>query len=152
MQALLRDILIAAGELDKYYESAPTDLWRAKRINDRNALFGLVESDRVLSNGKIRPADITIEIRNGVEWVSCKTSPRGISTFDAPGVFEGPSWQYYKIPRGTVLPLGLAIVKGNYNSRVRATHYTIAPAYDMPLTEFRSLLDDLAILIKTEVA
>lgn len=52
--------------------------------------------------------------------------------------------EYYKIPRGTVLPPGLAIVKDKFNSRVCATHYTIAPAYDMPLSRFKALLDLLA--------
>jgi hypothetical protein len=152
MQTVLRDVLIAAGQIDKYYESAPANLWRAKRKSDKGALFGLADSDKVLSNGKVRSADITIEIRHGVKWVSCKEFPRGISTFDAPNTFRGLSWDYYKIPKGTQLPHGLAIVKDNYNSRMMATHYTVAPAFDMPLSQFRGLLDKLALLVRREVA
>ena len=144
MTEILKDILISAGDIDRYYESAPVNLWRAKRITDRGALFGLVERDKILSNGQLRTADITISVKDGVEWVSCKPSPRGISAFDKPNTFKGSSWEYYKIPSGTVLPAGLAIVKDKFNARMGATHYTIAPAYDMPLSRFKALLDLLA--------
>ena len=152
MQELLKDILIEAGEIDKYYEDTPVNLWRAKKKNDKCSLFGMVEEDKILSNGKLRPADITIEDRHGMKWVCCKPSPRGISTFDKPYTFKGASWEYYKIPMGTKLPGGLAIVKDNFNRRMTATHYTIAPAYDMPLKQFKSLLNQLALLVKKEVA
>jgi hypothetical protein len=35
-------------------------------------------------------------------------------------------------------------MKDEYNSRFSATHYTIAPAYDMPLDQFKSKLAQLA--------
>ena len=112
----------------------------------------MVEKDKVLSNGQVRPSDITITTKNGIEWVSCRPSPRGISTFDKPNVFKGNSWEYYKIPQGTKLPSGLAIVKDKYNSRMGATHYTLAPAHDMPLSQFKSLLDQLAVMVERNVA
>ncbi len=149
---VLKDILISVGDLDRYYENSPVNLWRAKRIKDNGSLFGLVEKDKILSNGQVRPADIKIISKNGVEWVSCKPSPRGISTFDKPNIFKGNSWEYYKIPQGTKLPSGLAIVKDKYNSRMNATHYTLAPVCDMPLAQFKSLLDRLAIIVKRDVA
>ncbi|MCP4492638.1 MAG: hypothetical protein GY820_35820 [Gammaproteobacteria bacterium] len=114
------------------------------------SLFGLVEEDKILSNGQIRPADITIFTKNGTRWVTCKPSPRGISAFDKPNTFKGNSWEYYKIPCGTVLPVGLAIVKDKFNRRMGATHYTIAPSHDMPLSQFKSLLDRLAMLVIRE--
>jgi len=43
-----------------------------------------------------------------------------------------------------VLPRGLAIVKDSYNDTVMARHYTIAPAYDMPLSQFKQLLSKFA--------
>lgn len=149
---ILKDILITAGNIDKYYENSPVNLWRAKRVNDSGSLFGLVEEDKVLSNGKVRPADITIRQKGGEYWVSCRPSPRGISTFDKPNVFKGNSWEYYKIPQGTQLPAGLAIVKDSFNSRMGSTHYTLAPAYDMPLAQFKRLLNQLATLIKRDAA
>ncbi len=150
MTEILKDILISAGDIDRYFEKSPVNLWRGKRITDRSTLFGLVEVDKVLSNGQPRPADITIIINAGIEWVSCRLSPRGISTFDVPNTFKGNSWEYYKIPQGTVLPLGLAIVKDRFNARIGATHYTIAPAYDMPLSQFKNLLNQLAQLVLKE--
>jgi hypothetical protein len=149
---VLRDVLIEAGELDRYYETVPTNLWRARRVRDRGSLLGLVEEEFILSNGRPRPADITIEIRGGAKWVTCRPFPRGISTFDRPNVFSGTSWEYYKIPAGTVLPRGLAIVRDSYRERVRATHHTIAPAWDMPLATFKALLDELAQLIAAGAA
>jgi hypothetical protein len=106
----------------------------------------------VLSNGQVRPADITLETRNSVKWVLCRPSPRGLSTFDAPNVFKGTSWEYYRIPKGTQLPLGVAIVRDRFNPRLDATHYTIAPAHDMPLDQFKNLLDQLALLLIREAA
>ncbi|WP_037054910.1 hypothetical protein [Rheinheimera baltica] len=150
MTEILKDILISAGDIDRYFEQSPVNLWRAKRTTDKGSLFGLVEEDKVLSNGQLRPADITISEKDGVKWVSCRPSPRGISTFDKPNTFKGNSWEYYKIPEGTTLPSGLAIVKDKFNSRISATHYTIAPAYDMPLSLFRSLLNDLATNVVRE--
>lgn len=146
MTEILKDILISAGDIDRYFEKSPVNLWRAKRVTDRGTLFGLVEQDKVLSNGQPRPADISIYSKAGVSWVSCRPVPRGISTFDKPNIFNGSSWEYYKIPQGTVLPLGLALVKDRLNARIGATHYTIAPAYDMPLAQFKNLLNQLAVL------
>ncbi|QUX93850.1 hypothetical protein CYL31_17400 [Marinomonas sp. A3A] len=113
-------------------------------------MFGLVEQDKILSNGQPRPADISISLKAGIKWVSCRPTPRGISTFDKPNTFKGKSWEYYKIPQGTVLPHGLAIVKDRLNSRLGATHYTIAPAFDMPLSQFKNRLNQLAALMAKE--
>lgn len=150
MTEVLKDILISAGDIDRYFETSPVNLWRAKRTTDKGTLFGLVEKDKVLSNGQPRPADISIYEKTGISWVSCRLIPRGISTFDKPNTFKGSSWEYYKIPQGTILPLGLAIVKDRINARIGATHYTIAPAYDMPLAQFKNLLNQLAILVIKE--
>lgn len=138
--------------MDRYYEAAPVNLWRARRTRPAGTVFGLVEADNILSNGQVRPADVTIVEQGGVKWVRCRPSPRGISTFDAPNTFKGDSWEYYRIPRGTQLPIGLAIVRDRYNPRMNATHFTIAPAHDMPLDQFKRLLDQLAILLIQEAA
>jgi len=71
-----------------------------------------------MSNGRARRPDITIE--GG--WVRVRNAPRGISTFDRLGVPSGKDWVYYRIPQGTALPPGLAIVKDSYNDQMRATH------------------------------
>jgi hypothetical protein len=150
MTEVLKDILISAGDIDRYFETSPVNLWRAKRVTDTETIFGLIERDKILSNGQPRPADISIYEKAGVCWVSCRLTPRGISTFDKPNTFRGNSWEYYKIPQGTVLPLGLAIVKDRLNVRMGATHYTVAPAYDMPLSQFKNLLNQLAMVVVRE--
>jgi len=142
---LLKDVLISKGKLESYFEGAvPTTLWRALNRKANQNVFDFIEQPMMLSNGRPRPADIKIESRAGVKWVCIKDRPRGLSTFDQPGLPEGKDWEYYKIPKGTVLPEGIAVVKDEYNTRFGATHYTIAPAYDMPLDQFKSKLAQLA--------
>lgn len=104
MSEVLRDIFIAAGDVDRYYEAAPVNLWRARRTKPAGTVFGLIEEDMVLSNGQIRPADITIEMQDGVKWVRCRPSPRGLSTFDAANVFKGNSWSTTASPRAPSFP------------------------------------------------
>ena len=137
----LKDVFISMGELERYFDGeVPINLWRGLNIKRNMALFDLVEKPYKMSNGKVRKPDLTIE--NG--WVRVKHWPRGISTFDQPGVPKGKDWVHYKIPAGTTLPKGLAIVKDSYNETFMATHYTIAPAYDMPIETFRLLLKNFS--------
>jgi hypothetical protein len=138
---VLKDVLIQTGKIEKYFEGVvPANLWRAKNRKSSGGVFDFIEENTVLSNGRPRQADIKIELRNGVKWVSVKQQPRGISTFDRAGLPKGKDWEYYLIPKDTELPTGLAIVKDQFNTKFQATHYTIAPAYDMPLAQFKSLL------------
>lgn len=72
-----------------------------------------------------------------------------IEADDLDRYFEGKVpvdlWRAYnQIPRGTELPDGLVIVRDELNERWGATHYTLAPAYDMPLSQFVELLSHLA--------
>lgn len=142
---VLKDVLISKNQIDRYYEGAtPLNLWRALNVKRNTHPFEFVEQPFILSNGRPRPADIKIEKIRGKKWVIVRDRPRGISTFDKPGLPAGKDWEYYKIPKGTMLPYGLAIVKDEYNTRFNATHYTIAPAFDMPLSRFKTLLNQLA--------
>ena len=140
-KATLKNIFISMDELERYYEgSVPVNLWRGLNVKRSSGLFDLIQTPFKMSNGRVRKPDITIE--NG--WVRVKHWPRGISTFDKPGIPQGKDWVHYKIPAGAKLPRGLAIVKDSYNDTVMATHYTIAPAYDMPLSQFKLLLNKFA--------
>lgn len=142
---VLKDVLIEKGMIENYFDGkVPTNLWRAFKRNSGKQILDFVEESFILSNGRPRVADIKIETRNGEKWVFVKDRPRGVSTFDKPGVPDGKGWDYFRIPKDTVLPEGLAIVKDLYNTRFQATHYTIAPAYDMPLSQFKSKLNALA--------
>lgn len=143
---VLKDILLEAGELESFFGGVvPVDLWRAKKTKDLGPLFALVEEETVRPRGAPRKPDITIE--DG--WVRVRSRPRGISTFDRPGIFKG-SWGYYKIPAGTLLPVGLVIVRDRFNPIFGATHHTIAPAHDMPLIRFKFLLQELAAMLEQE--
>ncbi|GLQ90236.1 Tse2 family ADP-ribosyltransferase toxin [Dyella flagellata] len=150
---VLKDILLEQGEIDRYYEGqVPTSLWRALNQRSGMALFDLIEEPFEMSNGRHRPPDITIVTRNKVQWVTVSDSPRGISTWDATGIPAGKDWSYYRIPAGTVLPEGLCIVRDHYNRKAGATHHTIAPARDMPLSHFKFLLNKLAENVIKEAA
>jgi hypothetical protein len=89
---------------------------------------------------------------DGQKWVRVESSPRGASTFDQPRVFKGNQWVYYRIEAGTELPSGLAVVRDKFNRNYGARHYTIAPAWDMPLETFKLLLQKLANKLTREVA
>ena len=142
---ILKDVLISKGKLENYFDgSVPTNLWRALNRKSHQGVFDFIEQPMVLSNGRPRPADIKIELRGGVKWVCVKDRPRGLSTFDKYGLPEGKDWEYFRIPKGTLLPEGIAIVKDELNVKFGATHYTIAPAYDMPLSQLKSKLAQLA--------
>jgi len=150
---VLRDVLIGRSQFDRYFDGVtPVNLWRAINRTKPGPAFAFVEEAILLSNGRPRPADIAIVSRDGEKWVLVKDRPRGISTFDSPGFPAGRDWQYLLIPKGTNLPYGLAVVKDEFNSRAGATHYTIAPAFDMPLTRFKLLLDQLLQDILRKVA
>ena len=134
---VLKDVFISMGELDRYFDGAvPVNLWRGLNKKRNTSLFKLIESPFKMSNGRIRKPDLTIE--DG--WVKVKHWPRGLSTFDKPNIPSGKDWVHYRIPAGTRLPSGLAIVKDAHNDSFGATHYTIAPAHDMPIVTFRQLL------------
>jgi hypothetical protein len=149
----LKDLLIDTNELEKYFDTrVPINLWRAKNLSSKDFIFSMVEEKIVRNNGKVRPADITIYKKNGIDWVSVQERPRGISTFDKPNVFKRGRWEYYKIPAGTDIPHGLAVVEDGYNVALGAKHYTIAPAFDMPLLNFKQLLNSLAAVLVKESA
>jgi hypothetical protein len=148
---VLKEILISKGQVDRYFEGlTPVQLWRALNVRRNEHPFQFIEEPFVLSNGRPRPADIAVETISGCKWVRVAERPRGISTFDKPGVPRGRGWEYYRIPAGTELPDGLAIVRDEFNTQFEATHYTIAPAFDMPLERFKLLLNQLAQKILKE--
>ncbi len=149
---LLKELLLQQGQIDRYYEGqVPVHLWRGLNCKRDSALFDFVEEPYVMRNGRPRPADIRIVLHGSERWVSVSQRPRGVSTYDAPGIPEGKDWYYYRIPAGTVLPNGLVVVQDEYNTRFNATHYTIAPAFDMPLLQFKFFLNKFAASAIKEV-
>jgi len=150
---LLRDILIARKRVEDYFDgSVPTNLWRAFNTRNQNTQpMDLIEKGFYKSNGEFREADIKITPVNGESWVLVQHYPGGLSTFDKSKVFTGKAWEYFRIAAGTKLPEGLAVVKDRFNAIYGATHYTLAPARDMKLSEFKLLLRILFNEMKKEV-
>ncbi len=147
-KTILKEVFISLDELERYFDGVvPVNLWRGLNIKKNMGLLDFIEKPFKMSNGRTRKPDVSIE--NG--WVKVKHWPRGISTFDAAGVPKGKDWVHYKISAGTKLPDGLAIVQDSFNESFQATHYTIAPAYDMPVARFRNLLSELATSAIKEV-
>jgi hypothetical protein len=148
---ILRDIMVQQGKLESYFDlKVPVSLWRAQDTRLNRHPMGLIEEPFLLPNGKARKADIIVETRGGEPWILIENAPRGLSTFDKPNAFKGDQWKYFMIPAGTPLPEGLTVIKDAYYDRYQATHYTLAPARDMPLKTFRTLLLQLFAAMSRE--
>lgn len=139
------DFYIKKRALNELFDSNyPLDvnLWRGERIpvDGTPFLYPILKSFK-LSNGKMRLPDIRTYNKGNEEWVDSKSG--GISLFDVIGI-PVKKWNYYKLPKGAKIPYGLVITKDELNPGFNATHYSIRPHWDMPLTKFLMLLDDLA--------
>jgi hypothetical protein len=141
----LENILISRGDLDLIYDGkAGLNLWRAihKDNKGKNPLYPDFYP-RVI-RGSIRRPDITIKEIGGIEYVEAELV-KGTSLFDKSGTFGFKNFDYFEIPAGTEIPVGLIIIKGEYNQKYEATHYSICPNYRMRKDLFISLLDKLAM-------
>lgn len=114
-------------------ESVDVDLFRSVRVEnfpdgvlrDMEPAPHVLEPDfyaRDTGNGKVREADVKIDVVNGVEWVR---SGGGTSLFDKPSVFKRPGWLSFELPQGTPIPDSLVIKNTGYNKLFKATHYQI---------------------------
>lgn len=130
------------GELFDSSYSLEVNLWRGQKPGDASssALYPLLKSF-LLSNGKTRDPDIATYNRDGELWIDSKSG--GVSLFDRFGV-PNKKWNYLKLAIGTSIPHGLYIIKDRFNSRHQSYHYSIKASWDMPLTKFLMLLDELA--------
>lgn len=139
------DFFIKKRELLELFDSKyPLDvtLWRGERVPSSGTpfLYPILKAFK-LSNGKTRNEDIKTYLKSGEQWVDAESG--GISLFDLFGI-PVKKWNYYKLPKGVKVPYGLVITKDDYNPGFGATHYSIRANWDMPLTKFLMLLDDLA--------
>ena len=139
------DDLIHKRELGELFDSKYAlniNLWRGQKAEDKSnpPLYPILKSFK-LSNGRVRKKDIRTYTKNGESWIDCKSG--GVSLFDVLGV-PNKKWEYYKLPAGVRIPFGLVITKDEFNDLHRATHYSIRANWDMPLTKFLMLLDELA--------
>ena len=128
------EFFIKKRELDELFDSKyalNVNLWRGKKKDQKGTspLYPILKAFK-LSNGKIRKPDIDTYSKGGV------------SLFDVLGV-PVHNWDYYRIPKGVRIPPGLVITKDAYNNNYNATHYSIRPHWDMPVSKFCMLLDEL---------
>lgn len=141
----IEKLLISKGELDRIYVGAlKLYLWRSlhKTANTTNPLHPDFEP-RQIRIGVLRAPDVEIKPIGGLDHVIARLG-QGTSLFDKPNAFGDANWLYFEIPEGTEIPNGLIITKDNYNSKFKATHYSISPNYTMPKLQFIKLLDKLA--------
>lgn len=162
----MREILLENGTVKRFFakidglsriydgeKNLALFLWRASRTNEpcENPLYPDFVA-REIRKGQFRPADVTIEKRNGLEYIIPKVAKKtpdsiwkaqGTSLFDRPNTFVGKNWEYVEIPEGTKIPDGLLIVKDNYNERFKAVHYSIVPNHAMSVKAFKLLIDTL---------
>ena len=142
----IRDIYAAKGQLDRLFTSTlPTGLWRLHTTEEieklHHSLYPVLRPI-TLADGRTRSADIKIYSMNGVPYVQCGTG--GVSLFDDV-VDLGRPGIYFYAQRQVKIPAGLAVSKDKYNTRFRATHYTIHPERDMPVWVYLHLLKRFAL-------
>mgnify|MGYP001598544008 CR=1 FL=1 len=141
----LEDILIASGDLALIYNgNAALHLWRAvhKDNSNKNPLYPDFYPRMV--RGNLRRPDITVKEIGGIEYVEAELV-KGTSLFDKSGTFGFKNFDYFEIPAGTEIPIGLIIIKGEFNNKYQATHYSICPNHRMRKDHFIILLDRLAM-------
>jgi len=141
----LESILITRGDLELIYNGAVSlHLWRAvhKDSSSGNPLYPDFYPRMV--RGSLRRPDITVKEIGGIEYVEAELV-KGTSLFDKSGTFGFKNFDYFEIPAGTEIPNGLIIIKGEFNQKYKATHYSICPNYRMRKDYFVNLLDRLAM-------
>ena len=141
----LEDILIAKGDLALIYDgSSGLNLWRA--IHKDNIGNNPLHPDFYprMVRGSLRKPDVTVKEIGGVEYVEAELV-KGTSLFDKSGTFGFKNFDYFEIPAGTEIPAGLIIIKGEFNSKYQATHYSVCPNHRMRKDIFITLLDRLAL-------
>ncbi|AWF79729.1 hypothetical protein BTJ40_02175 [Microbulbifer sp. A4B17] len=135
-------------------------LWRASRTDQpcENPLYPDF-TRREIRSGEFRPADVTVENQNGVDFIIPKVyqknsssmwKAQGTSLFNKPNTFKGKKWEYIEIPKGTKIPLGILIIQDDYNGAFDAIHYSIVPDRPMSVQNFKLLLNQLMINIEKQ--
>ncbi len=132
----------------KYYGYFPLDLFRLG--NNKHNKIDMIRNRDIeeIEFYRCRGLDTKTPTGNSgeVRWV--KGGPGGgISLFDdiltAP--ISGKFW--YRIPRDVKIPDGLGLCDSRRKPN-KATHYTIFPAVDMPLDNFKLLLRQISENVK----
>ncbi|WHI45681.1 hypothetical protein [Microbulbifer sp. VAAF005] len=91
---------------------------------------------------KVRPREVKTIIVNDVEVIVANDN--GVSLYNKAGLEESPltGW-IWEVKKGTHFPPGLKLVeKGSFGHRM------LVPAYNMPLSQYVGLLEQVAINCK----
>ena len=136
------------GELFDSTYPLEVNLWRGQKPEEtgKPILYPILKSF-LLSSGKTRDPDILTYSKDGELWIDSRSG--GISLFDRLGV-PNKSWLYYRLSIRAKIPYGLYIEKNGFNRRHGSFHYSIKAGWDMPLTKFLILLDELALSLTAE--
>lgn len=115
------------------FTSAPLDLFRLGNA-----------SGPKLALENIRPRDVNIKpVKfDGGDTVNMVEPVGGLSTFDAINPrLKGTKW--WRIPKGTVMPDTIRVVKDRTDPGTGITHYSLRPARLMTLLEYAEGLKEL---------
>ncbi|MCF6236107.1 MAG: hypothetical protein L3J70_07005 [Gammaproteobacteria bacterium] len=134
----------------KYYGCFPLDLYRLgnKESNKIDILRNRDLAEIIFYRYKGVDSKVETGKSGEICWVKGGING-GISLFDdietAP--ISGKFW--YKIPKDVDIPHGLGLSDSRKKPN-KATHYTIFPAVDMPLDNFKLLLRQIAENVKVK--
>lgn len=123
-------------------DKTPVALYRfveddAKRM----ILFPVLEGYK-LPNGNWRSPDVERKLIDGT-WYVIPKRKTGVSLFNGQRPFSKPG-RYYVIPKGTPIPLGLAVTDDNPNQQAGFRHFSITPRTAMAELNYLFLLRRLA--------
>lgn len=106
---------------------APEDLYR----------IGNSSSPRM---DDVRARDVSTYMQDGIEIVIA--NGRGISLYNKKGLQKSPlSGWAWQINAGTSFPMGLTLTQDDDPEG----HYTLVPQFNMPLSKFKGLLEEVAL-------
>ena len=122
-----------------YFETLPVDLFRHGSTTSPQMTKPRTMPPRQL--GEVH--DVKVYDKNGEVWVDHHSG--GISLFNKPNQRFGNRW--WKLPKGSSIPAALRVSRDKgMNPVTGQIHYTVRPAYDMPLALFIQGLAALSTL------
>ncbi|MFC3653423.1 hypothetical protein ACFONN_17830 [Dyella humi] len=132
----------------------PADLWRAVHSDDFPK--GPIVNDEPVK-GILYPAFMPKQIGFQADGTPKYRDPDvafdekglvkpggGTSLFDKENVFRGKNWQYFYIPKDTVIDPNLVITGPEYRKAFSANHYQVEPATPMFPEVLKGALDNFA--------
>lgn len=103
----------------------------------------LMRKDRITGDLIEKANDVITYAKDGELFVLSKSG--GVSLFDgiSPKLKMNKSDRWYIIPKHAIVPEGVVIAKDVQVDRYGQFHYSLQPAYDMPIRDFQEKLESL---------